>query len=407
MNIIDGGVTVAKGFKASGIAANIKRPGRRDMALVYSEVPAICAGTFTTNKVKAAPVKRDINIIENTESVQAVVINTGYANACTGEQGDKDNELMAEYVAKELGISSDAVLTCSTGIIGMHLPMEPVKNGAVLLKKELSDTLEAGSNAAEAIMTTDTVSKEIAVTLTLSGKKVVIGGMSKGSGMIHPNMATMLGVITTDAAISKTMLNKAIKADIKDSFNMISVDRDTSTNDSLIIFANGQAENPVITDANDDYKAFCKALSVVTQSLAKMMAGDGEGASKLIEVCVKGAASKPQAVGLSKSVISSNLVKAAIFGSDANWGRILCAMGYSGEDFNPDTVDVFINSDAGQQQLAKDGMAAAFSEELAKKILSAKEVNITINLHLGDDMATAWGCDLTYDYVKINGDYRS
>ncbi|QHQ62693.1 bifunctional ornithine acetyltransferase/N-acetylglutamate synthase [Anaerocolumna sedimenticola] len=406
MEIIKGGVTAAKGYKAAGIYAGIKKK-RKDMALVYSIVPAKTAGTFTTNVVKAAPVKWDIKIIKENETAQAVVLNSGVANACTGMAGDENNYTMAEAVAKSLGLSINAVLTASTGVIGKQLPIEVIKEGTKLLADGLEDTLESGSLAAEAIMTTDTYSKEFAVSFEISGKKVTIGGMSKGSGMIHPNMATMLGVVTTDIAISKSLLQEAISADVKDSFNMISVDRDTSTNDSLIIFANGLAGNTEINVKNEDYNKFCKALNLVTTELAKQMAADGEGATKLFETVVVGAKSKEDAVILSKSIITSSLVKTAVYGNDANWGRILCAMGYSGVDFNPDLVDLYIESADGKLKLVENGMATDYSEETATKILSAKEVRAIADVKMGEGTATAWGCDLTYDYVKINADYRS
>ncbi len=406
MDIIKGGVTAAKGYKAAGIYAGIKKK-RKDMALVYSIIPAKTAGTFTTNVVKAAPVKWDIKIIKENETAQAVVLNSGVANACTGITGDENNYTMAEAVAKSLGLSVNAVLTASTGVIGKQLPIEVIKEGTKLLADGLEDTLESGLLAAEAIMTTDTYSKEFAVSFEISGKKVTIGGMSKGSGMIHPNMATMLGVVTTDIAISKSLLQEAISADVKDSFNMISVDRDTSTNDSLIILANGLAGNTEINEKNEDYNKFCKALNLVTTELAKQMAADGEGATKLFETVVMGAKSKEDAVILSKSIITSSLVKTAVYGNDANWGRILCAMGYSGVDFNPDLVDLYIESADGKLKLVENGMATDYSEETATKILSAKEVRAIADVKMGEGTATAWGCDLTYDYVKINADYRS
>ncbi|ROR30572.1 glutamate N-acetyltransferase [Mobilisporobacter senegalensis] len=406
MKKINGGVTAAKGFKAAGIYAGIKKK-KKDMALVYSAVPATVAGTFTTNVVKAAPVKWCQKVIKESETANAVVLNSGVANACTGMEGDKNNLLMAKAVAEYLNISENTVLTASTGVIGKQLPIDVIVHGIKNIIPDLKDSIEAGTMAAEAIMTTDTYLKQWAVEFELNGKTVTIGGMSKGSGMIHPNMATMLGVITTDAAISKELLSDAIRNDVKDSFNMISVDRDTSTNDSLIILANGLAGNEIINQKNEDYKIFCKALNKVTTELAKMMAADGEGATKLLEVQVTGTVTKEDAVMLSKSIITSNLVKSAVFGNDANWGRILCAMGYSGIEFNPDTVDLFIESETGKLQLVKDGMGTDYSEELATRILSSKEVKAIADVKLGDGKATAWGCDLTYDYVKINADYRS
>lgn len=406
MKYINGGVTAAKGFKASGIYAGIKKK-KKDMALVYSDVEAVVAGTFTTNVVKAAPVKRDMNIINEYKTARAVVLNSGVANACTGELGEVNNKLMAVSVANELGISENSVLTASTGVIGKQLPIEIITEGAIPLVAGLTYGEEAANLAAEAIMTTDTYKKECAVTFTLGGVAVTIGGMAKGSGMIHPNMATMLGVITTDVAISKELLVEAIKADVVDSFNMVSVDRDTSTNDSLIILANGLAGNEEITTKNEDYVTFAKALSMVTTDLSKKMAADGEGATKLFETKVIGAVEKSQAITLSKSIITSSLVKTAVYGNDANWGRILCAMGYSGVEFDPEKVDLYIESAAGKLQLVMNGMATDYSEELATKILSEKVVTAIADVKMGNATATAWGCDLTYDYVKINADYRS
>lgn len=406
MEIIQGGVTAAKGFYAAGVYAGIKKK-KKDMALVYSKVPAVAAGTFTTNVVKAAPVKWDMQCIKESKNIQAVILNSGIANACTGTVGDQDNEKMAQAMAEQLGLKKEEVLTASTGVIGKFMPMDVITAGTKLLKEAMSDSIESGHLAAESIMTTDTISKECAVTIMIQGKKVTIGGMSKGSGMIHPNMATMLGVITTDLAISKELLQEAVSADVKTSFNMISVDRDTSTNDSLMVLANGLAENETITEKNEDYKVFCEALHFVTTTLAKMMAGDGEGATKLLEATIIHASTYEQAVILSKSIITSNLVKTAVFGNDANWGRIFCAMGYSGADFNPDCVDLYIKSSEGELKLVENGIATDYSEEFATKILSAKEVTAIADMKAGEASATAWGCDLTYDYVKINGDYRS
>lgn len=406
MKIISGGVTAAKGYMAAGIYAGIRKK-KKDMALVYSTVPAKGAGTFTTNIVKAAPVKWDIKLTKESENIQAVVINSGVANACTGKAGEKNNLLMARAAADALKLPVEAVYTASTGVIGLQLPMDAVKEGARLLAEQLQDTLEAGTLAAEAIMTTDTCSKECAVSFTVDGKEVKIGGMAKGSGMIHPNMATFIGVVTTDLAIGKELLQEALSEDVKNSFNMISVDRDTSTNDSLLLLANGLAGNKKITEKNEYYISFCKALNTVTTTLAKMMAGDGEGATKLLEVTVTGAAKKEDAVLLSKSIITSNLVKTAVFGNDANWGRILCAMGYAGVAFDPDIVDLYIESADDCVKLVENGMAADYSEELATKILSANEVKATADLKTGSAAATAWGCDFSYDYVKINADYRS
>ena len=404
---IDGGVTAAKGFEAASAAAGIKYQGRDDMALIYSETPCRAAGTFTTNVVKAAPVKWDQKIVAESPYVQAVVVNSGIANACTGAEGYGYCEETAKEAAKVFGVPENAVLVASTGVIGMQLPMDRLKKGISLLKEAKGTGAEKGTAAAKAIMTTDTVHKEIAVQVELGGRIVTIGGMCKGSGMIHPNMCTMLAFVTTDAAISKELLQRAVSADVKDTFNMISVDGDTSTNDTLLVLANGLAGNPEITEEDEDYRAFAKALSEVNTYLAKKMAGDGEGATALFEVKIIGAETKEQAVTLSKSVVTSSLVKAAIYGHDANWGRILCAMGYSGAQFDPEKVDLFFESAAGRIQIIENGVAVDYSEEEATRILSEPEVTAIADVKLGTESATAWGCDLTYDYVKINADYRS
>ena len=407
IKIISGGVTAAKGFEAAGAAAEIKYKGRTDMALIYSETPCQAAGTFTTNVVKAAPVKWDQKIVAESPFVQAVVVNSGIANACTGAEGYSYCKDTAGECAKVLGVPEDAVLVASTGVIGMQLPMERLKKGITLLKEAKGSTVEHGTAAAKAIMTTDTVHKEIAVQTEIGGKTVTIGGMCKGSGMIHPNMCTMLAFVTTDACISKEMLQKAVSEDVKDTFNMISVDGDTSTNDTLLVLANKAAGNPEIAEENEDYRQFVAALNIVNTYLAKKMAGDGEGATALFEVKIVGAKTKADAVTLSKSVVTSSLVKAAVYGHDANWGRILCAMGYSGVEFDPEKVDLFFESKAGKLQIIENGVAAAYSEEEATRILSEPEVTAIADVKMGDASAVAWGCDLTYDYVKINADYRS
>ena len=405
--IIEGGVTAAKGFQSACTAAGIKYKDREDMALIYSQVPCAAAGTFTTNVVKAAPVKWDQDIVYNKPSAQAVVINAGIANACTGSEGYGYCKATADEAAAALGISADSVLVASTGVIGMRLPMDRIQAGIKAMAPKLDGSLESGSASAQAIMTTDTKKKETAVQVELGGKTVTIGGMCKGSGMIHPNMCTMLGFLTTDARISKEMLQKALRADVADSFNMISVDGDTSTNDTLLILANGLAGNAEIAAEGPDYTAFCQALGFVTTYLAKKMAGDGEGATALFETKVIGAATKEDARILAKSVICSSLTKAAIFGHDANWGRILCALGYSGAKFDPENVDLYFRSRSGQIHIYGDGVACEYSEEEATKILSDPEVTALVDMHMGDAEATAWGCDLSYDYVKINADYRS
>lgn len=407
MKKTEGGVTAPKGFMAASTAAGIKYQNREDMAMIYSQVPCKAAGTFTTNIVKAAPVKWDRNIVENSPYAQAVVINAGIANACTGEEGMGYCKETAEEAAKILGIPESAVLVASTGVIGKQLPMDKIKAGIEAMAPLLGDTKEDGTKAAKAIMTTDTVKKEVAATFEIGGTTVTIGGMCKGSGMIHPNMCTMLSFVTTDLAISEELLKEALREDIKDTYNMISVDGDTSTNDTVLLLANGMAGNPEITEKNEDYNEFVKALNYINETLAKKMAGDGEGCTALFEVKVVGAESKAQAVTLSKSIITSSLTKAAIFGHDANWGRILCAMGYSGAQFDPEKVDLFFESAAGKMQIIKDGVALDYSEEQATKILSEPEVTAVADVKMGDFSATAWGCDLTYDYVKINADYRS
>ena len=407
MKIIEGGITAAAGFEADGVEADIKYKNRKDMSLIYSRVPCRAAGVFTGNVVKAAPVLWDREIVAHSPGAQAVVINAGIANACTGKQGYECCRQTAEKAAKELGISEDAVLVASTGVIGWQLPLEKIAAGVEMLVREKADTLEAGQAAVEAMMTTDTVPKQAAVQIEIGGKTVTVGGMCKGSGMIHPNMCTMLGFITTDLAISKELLQEALREDVADTFNMISVDGDTSTNDTLVVLANGLAGNPEITEKNADYDRFREALHYIDETLAKKMAGDGEGATALFETRVIHAATKQEARQLSKSVVCSSLTKAMIYGHDANVGRIMCALGYSGVDFDPEQVDIFCESSEDRMQICKDGMLTDYSEEEATKILSAPEVRVIVDMHRGEAQAAAWGCDLTYDYVKINADYRS
>lgn len=407
MKRIEGGVTAAKGFQAAGIAAGIKKGNTKDMALVYSTEPCTAAGTFTTNVVKAAPVKWDYDQVHGQKYAQAIVCNSGVANACTGEEGYSYCKKTSQAAAKALNISENAVLVASTGVIGKQLPMDKMEAGIEKMAPLLSDSLEAGSLAAQAIMTTDTVKKEIAYSLEVAGKTVTIGGMCKGSGMIHPNMCTMLGFVTSDLAIEKDLMQDMLREVIGDTFNMISVDGDTSTNDTVLFLTNGLAGNEILKEKNDDYNKVKEALFEVCKYLAKAIAGDGEGATALFEVKIVGAESKEQAVILSKSIITSSLTKAAIFGHDANWGRILCAMGYSGAQFDPEKVDLFFESAAGKIQIISDGVAVDYSEEEATKILSEKEVTAIADVKMGDVTATAWGCDLSYDYVKINADYRS
>ncbi len=407
MNIIDGNVTSAKGFKAIGKFVGLKRE-RKDLALILSETPAVASGCFTQNVVKAAPVLWDIERVKKQkDKITGIVINSGNANACTGTQGMKDAETTAEIFAELANCKKENVLVCSTGVIGVNLPMETLTNGVKETFPLLSDTFESGVLASEAIMTTDTFAKTVCVEVELSGKKVTIGGMAKGSGMINPNMATMLCFITTDANISKDMLDKALSECVVDTFNMICVDGDTSTNDTVLVLANGLAGNDEITEENADYEEFKKALFHINKTLAMNCARDGEGATKLMEVTATGVKTKDSARKLVNSVVSSNLFKAALFGADANWGRVLCAMGYSGAEFNPSGVTIVFRSKAGEILLMDNGTPIVFDEDKAAKILKETDIFIDIKLAEGSETATAWGCDLTYDYVKINGDYRS
>lgn len=404
---INGGVTAPKGFLASGLNAGIKNQTKKDMAMVFSSTPCAAAGVFTTNLVKAAPVKWDKEIVTTSPYVQAVVVNSGIANACTGAEGLGYCADTAAEAAAALNIPKTAVLVASTGVIGKQLPIDKIKSGVTALSKVLGSSREDAKLAAEAIMTTDTKSKEVACTLELDGKQVTVAGMCKGSGMIHPNMCTMLCFVTTDVAISHELLQKALSEDVVDTFNMISVDGDTSTNDTVLVMANGQAENTPITKEGEDYKTFCEALHFIMLELSKKIAGDGEGCTCLFEVTVIGAKDKNQARTIAKSVVCSSLTKAAVFGHDANWGRILCAMGYSGAQFDPEVVDIWLESKAGTIKIVENGIATDYSEETATKILSEEEVIAKMDIKEGNETATAFGCDLTYEYVKINGDYRS
>lgn len=404
---INGGVTAPKGFLASGLNAGIKNQTKKDMAMVFSSTPCAAAGVFTTNLVKAAPVKWDKELVTTSPYVQAVVVNSGIANACTGAEGLGYCADTAAEVAAALNIPKTAVLVASTGVIGKQLPIDKIKSGVTALSKVLGSSREDAKLAAEAIMTTDTKSKEVACTLELDGKQVTVAGMCKGSGMIHPNMCTMLCFVTTDAAISHELLQKALSEDVVDTFNMISVDGDTSTNDTVLVMANGQAENTPIIEEGEDYKTFCEALHFIMLELSKKIAGDGEGCTCLFEATVIGAKDKNQARTIAKSVVCSSLTKAAVFGHDANWGRILCAMGYSGAQFDPEVVDIWLESKAGTIKIVENGIATDYSEETATKILSEEEVIAKMDIKEGNETATAFGCDLTYEYVKINGDYRS
>lgn len=407
MEKITGGVTAAKGFCAAAAEAGIKYKNRKDMAMIYSKTPCKTAGVFTSNVVKAAPVLWDKKIVESRGDTHAVVINSGIANACTGKLGYEYCRETAQEAADALEITLENVLICSTGVIGMQLPVEKLTGGVRMLAKELSESEEAGTEAAKAIMTTDTRNKQVAVRVKLGGKEVTVGGMCKGSGMIHPNMCTMLAFVTTDVNISQKLLQEALSEDVKSTFNMISVDGDTSTNDTLLVLANGEAGNTEITEKNEDYQIFAEALHFVNEALAKKIAGDGEGATALFEAKVVHADTLENARTLAKSVITSSLTKAAVFGHDANWGRILCALGYSGAAFDPEKIELYLESSAGKILIFKGGTAADYSEEEAERILSSSEVTALVDMKMGDAEATAWGCDLTYDYVKINADYRS
>ena len=406
MNNMNGGVTAAKGFKAAHTAAGIKKD-KTDMAMVVCDVPCEAAGTFTSNVVKAAPVLYDREVVYGTSKPRAVVVNSGIANACTGEEGLRYCRETAEEAARLLNCDQDMVLVASTGVIGMQVPVDRIKKGIAAMLPGLSDSAEAANAAAKAIMTTDTREKECAVSFELGDKTVTVGGMCKGSGMIHPNMCTMLGFITTDANISKEMLQKALSAAIADSFNMITVDGDTSTNDTVLLLASGLAENEKIAEENEAYALFYEALFTVCRELAMKIAEDGEGATALFEAKVSGAASKEDARLMARAVVGSNLSKAAVFGHDANWGRFLCALGYSGAQFDPSKAELYIESAAGRMQLVKDGFGVEVDEEFATKILSEAKVTVIADVHAGDFSATAWGCDLSYEYVKINADYRS
>lgn len=407
MRKFSGNVTTPQGFQASGVMAGIRKKNKKDIALVYSEAPCVAGATFTTNRVKAAPVNWDIALLKNGLAKHAVILNSGIANACMGEQGVKDNYEFAAKTAELLYIKPEQVFTASTGVIGQPMPMDKITTGIEEAVSMLNGSEQAGKDAAEAIMTTDTVSKTIACEMFIGETRVLLGGMSKGSGMIHPNMATMLSVVTTDVNIDEALLQEAVSDAVTDTFNMISVDRDTSTNDTFIVLANGLAGNKKITKKDAAYEEFAKALFLVCKDLAKKMAHDGEGATKLLTCKVFHAKTREGARVLARSVISSNLVKAAFFGSDANWGRVLCALGYAGVDFDPEKVDISIQHEDDFLDIVKNGMAIDYSEEIATQMLSQDRVKFIVDLHDGYERATAWGCDLTYDYVKINGDYRS
>ena len=405
MKEIKGGITAAKGFKSSSCAAGIKYKDRTDMAMVYSEKEAVCAGTFTTNQVKAACVKWDM-LVNEKGLAQAIVVNSGIANACTGREGFAACESVAGAVSDELKVNSDRVIVASTGVIGMQLPVDKLVAGVKTMSGTLDDSIEAGTASSKAIMTTDTVNKEITVSVEIDGKEVIIGGMCKGSGMIHPNMCTMLAFLGSDVAITKELLQEAVSEVVNETFNMITVDGDTSTNDTFMIMANGMS-GVAITSKGRDYDAFREALMYVCRNLAMRMAADGEGATKLFEAEVVNAKSKDDARTLSKAIVGSALSKAAIFGRDANFGRFLCAMGYSGAKFDEADVELYFVSKAGKLKVFDHGVPLAFDEEEAVRIMSEDAVTVYVNMNEGEGCATAWGCDLTYDYVKINADYRS
>ena len=403
-HIIEGGVTAAKGFQASGIHCGIrKNRSKADLALIYSDVPCAAAAVYTQNLVKGAPIAVTKRNIAN-GIARAVICNSGNANTCNAD-GEEKAQQMCDLIAKELNIDPSDVIVASTGVIGQVLPIEPIANSVGELTKALREN--GSNNAAKAIMTTDTVEKEYALEVELNGKTVTIGGITKGSGMIHPNMATMLGFLSTDAAITPELLNEALHTAIEDTFNMVSVDGDTSTNDMVSVMASGLAENQTITEKNQDYELFTKALTQVCAVLSRKIAKDGEGATRLLECAVTGAKTKEDARAIAKSVICSNLLKCAIFGADANWGRVLCAIGYSGANININGVDVAFESKQGRIEVCKNGAGLPFDEDIAKKILLEDDIIVAVTLHEGSKCATAYGCDLTYDYVKINGDYRS
>ncbi len=407
MKIIPGGINAPIGFRAAGVHAGIRKNRlKNDMSILVSDVPANVAGVFTQNAVCAAPVIWDRDVVVKNGLCQALIVNSGVANTCTGEAGYQDTVDTAEYVAEKLGIEKELVAVASTGVIGMRLPMDTIYQGIDALTKNISYDIDSGSNAAYGIMTTDIYKKEIAVTLEIKGTQVTIGGMCKGSGMINPNLGTVLGFITTDANISSKLLDKLLKEDVVDTYNMVCVDGDTSTNDTVMIFANGMAGNEELQEEDDDYKAFAAAIRYINTSFVKQIASDGEGATKMFQVDVVGMSAKDEARMLAKAIVSSNLVKCAMYGEDANWGRIVCAMGQSKVPFDPYKVDIIISSVAGQLKIVENGVTTDYDELEATRILSEKQIRLIADMKLGNLGATAWGCDLTYDYIKINADYR-
>ncbi len=407
MKIIPGGVTSPVGFKAAGLHVGIrKNKMKKDMAMLLSEVPANAAGVFTLNAVQAAPVIWDKKLVAENGKCQVLVVNSGVANTCTGQAGYQDVAAMAEYTAAALGINKELVAVASTGVIGMRLPMETVFAGIDMLIPELDSDIDSGTNAANAIMTTDLYKKEIAVTLEIKGKQVTIGGMCKGSGMINPNLGTVLSFLTTDLNISTELLGKVLKKDVPDTYNMVSVDGDMSTNDTVMIFANGMAGNEELTEEDEDFEAFVEAVRYINTAFVKKIASDGEGATKMFQVDIAGMSDKESARKLAKAIVSSNLVKCAMYGEDANWGRIVCAMGQSGISFDPYKVDIIIASVAGQLRIVQNGITTDYDEKEATRILSEKQIRLIADMNMGEFGATAWGCDMTYDYIRINADYR-
>ncbi len=404
ITVIPGSVTEPEGFSATGGHIGIKRK-RKDLTLIKTDVPAAAAGTFTQNIVKAACVTRNKSIIAN--KINGIVINSGIANSCTGETGARNNELMAEVYAECLNVDKNSIFTASTGLIGAQLPTDILVNGIKTVYKKMDRSFESSKKAAKGIMTTDTFSKEIAIETTIGGKTVKFGGIAKGSGMIHPNMATMFAFITIDADIGRDLLQKALKESVEDSYNMISVDGDTSTNDMVLVLANGRAGNKPINKQDEDYEKFREALHYVNMNLAKQIIMDGEGFTRLMEVSVKGAETKDDARKIAKSIITSNLVKTALYGSDSNWGRIICAAGYSGANFSPEKASIEFSSKIGSVIPFINGEPVVYDDEKAVKVLKEDEVRILITLEDGKESATAWGCDLSYEYVKINGEYRT
>ena len=402
----NGTIVSPKGFLAQGIHSGVKKK-KLDLSIIYSKKPALCSAVYTTNVVKAPPLLWSESLTKNNNKIQAIVVNSGNANSCTGERGYKDALLMAQTVSECLSIEKESVMVTSTGVIGVYLPIENIVSGIQKMVPMLADTEEAGINCATGILTTDTFLKGITVEFEINGMPVKISGIAKGSGMIHPNMATMLNFITTDVNIEKELLDEAFKSNIDDSFNMITVDGETSTNDMAVILANGMANNPIINKKDEDFEKFKKALFIVTRELAKDIVKDGEGASKFIECTVKGAKTKKDARVLVKAILNSNLVKTAFFGEDANWGRVISAMGATEIDFDPDKVTIDFKNEKGIIRLYENGTPVIFDEDFALKILKEKEIKILIQINEGDFEATGWGCDLSYDYVKINAEYRS